>query len=249
MANPRSSTEAVRDVTVENLVPTHVAIIMDGNGRWAVQNGSPRTVGHKAGVDSLRRIVATCLDLGIRYLSVYVFSTENWKRPRGEVAFLMKMIPLMVARESKTFMVNNVRLRALGDLNKLDPMVRTQLDKIAKQTEHNTKLDFNLMINYGSRAELVHACRQAMAAATSGNLRPEALTESTFESFLWTSEIPDPDLLIRTGGEFRLSNFLLWQLAYSEIFITQTLWPDFSRNEFIEIIEQFNRRSRRFGGL
>jgi len=231
----------------QDSVPKHVAIIMDGNGRWAVKNGLPRVDGHKSGVKRVRPIVEECIKQGIQYLTLYCFSTENWKRPELEISTLMKLFTFYIDAEINSLKENGVRLRAIGDRSKLPKGVVKALESAEKKTENETRLHLILALSYGAREEIVSATRQVLEDVTSGNLSINELTEENFGNFLYTCDIPDPDLLIRTSGEYRISNFLLWQLAYSEIVFTSVLWPDFSVDEFLRCIHEYQGRTRRFG--
>ncbi len=222
--------------------PQHVAIVMDGNGRWAKKRLLPRNLGHKQGVEALRETVKGCIEFGVRYLSVYVFSTENWKRPEGEVQFLMDLLKSLIKIEIKKLHEQSVKVRFLGDLSALETSLQEGFSWAETLTAHNTALQLNLMINYGARDELVHAFQTLQAKGS-------AVTEASLSEALYTSGIPDPDIVIRTGGDFRLSNFLLWQSAYSEFFFLDTLWPDFNKEVLAQVLSDFKKRERRFGGL
>ncbi len=236
------------DVTSETIaIPQHVAIIMDGNGRWATSRGLPRIEGHKAGARSVRQVVEACRRSGVRYLTLFSFSTENWRRSEEEVGGLMKLFRYYLDSELASLLENGVRLRAIGDLDRLPAIVRHSLARTAEKTAENTDLDLILAVSYGAREEIVAAARRLMSEAVAGKISPDALTEANFSERLWTAGIPDPDLLIRTSGEMRISNFLLWQLAYAEIVITDTLWPDFDANCFQACLTDFAARERRFG--
>ena len=228
-------------------IPRHIGIIMDGNGRWARQRGFPRTAGHRAGTDATRKIVRTCGELGISYLTTYVFSAENWGRPRIEVSMLMDLLVEMTKKEIANLNANNVRLRAIGDLSRLPPRTREELYNGIEATKNNTGLTLVLAISYGGRSEIVNAAKEFARAARENPALIESLDENSFSTYLYTKDIPDPELIIRTGGDKRISNFLLWQAAYAELFITDTLWPDFDRDNLIAAIEDFNKRDRRFG--
>ncbi|MBC7325152.1 MAG: isoprenyl transferase [Moorella sp. (in: Bacteria)] len=230
-------------------LPRHVAIIMDGNGRWAQQKGLPRTVGHRAGVESLRDIVKASVEWGIAILTVYAFSTENWKRPWEEVNALMNLLVEYLHRELAELKREGVEVRAIGRLEGLPPRAREELERARKETAGNKRLILNLALNYGGRAELVDACRQVARQVAAGQLRPEDIDEAVINSALYTGDLPDPDLLIRPSGEMRLSNFLLWQLAYTEFWLTEVLWPDFRREHLRQALLAYQRRERRFGGL
>jgi undecaprenyl diphosphate synthase len=233
-----------RRVNFEHL-PAHIAIIMDGNGRWAAQRRLPRVEGHRAGIGSVRDVVETSARLGIDVLTLYAFSIENWKRPRAEVNTLMTLLKRYIRLELATLHKNNIRFRVIGRPEELAEDVQHELEIGIRQTATNTGMLFNIALNYGGRAEIVDAARRAMAAG----IVPEALDERRFSEFLYTAGQPDPDLLIRTSGEMRISNFLLWQIAYSEIWVTETLWPDFRRRDLLEAIVAYQKRDRRYGGI
>ena len=230
-------------------VPAHIAIIMDGNGRWAKERGQIRLKGHQAGMEALHDIVKACSDMGVQVLTVYAFSTENWKRPAEEVSGIFSLLVRYVAKELKELNENNVRIRLLGDIRPLPDAARKAVLEAVDDTADNTGLMFNIAINYGGRAEIVRAAKQLAQQAAEGQLDPESITEDLFAEQLYTADLPDPDLIIRTGGELRLSNFLTWQSAYSEIYVTDTYWPDFTPEKLTEAIESFNGRDRRFGGI
>jgi undecaprenyl diphosphate synthase len=242
---PGSPDEALaRQVNVDQL-PAHVAIIMDGNGRWAAQRHLPRVEGHRAGIDSVRDVVETSARLGIDVLTLYAFSVENWKRPRTEVNMLMMLLKRYIRLELGTLLKHNIRFRVIGRTEELAPDVQSELDLGIRKTEANTGMRFNIALNYGGRAEIVDAARRAMLSG----IKPSDLDEATFSGFLYTAGQPDPDLLIRTSGEMRVSNFLLWQIAYSEIWVTDTLWPDFRRRDLLQAIVAYQKRDRRYGGI
>jgi undecaprenyl diphosphate synthase len=226
-------------------LPAHVAIIMDGNGRWAAQRHLPRVEGHRAGIDSVRDVVESSARMGIGVLTLYAFSVENWKRPRAEVSTLMTLLKRYLRLELSTLLKNNIRFRVIGRAEELSPDVRHELDIGARQTAGNTGMQFNIALNYGGRAEIVDAARRAIAAGVPA----DELDEQRFGDFLYTAGQPDPDLLIRTSGEMRVSNFLLWQIAYSEIWVTETLWPDFRCRHLLEAIVAYQKRDRRYGGI
>lgn len=230
-------------------VPQHVAIIMDGNGRWAQKRGLPRSMGHRAGVESLRIAVKFFSRIGVKYLTVYAFSTENWKRPREEVDTLMNLLVEYLEKEVAELDRQGVRIQAYGDLSVLPRAAQEALARSVDLTAVNDKLVLGLCLNYGGRAELVQAVRQIATAVSSGELKPEAIDEETIGRHLYTRNIPDPDLLIRPAGEYRISNYLLWQLAYTEFWLTETLWPDFREEHFLQAVQEFQKRERRFGGL
>ena len=228
-------------------LPRHVAVIMDGNGRWATERGLPRTAGHEAGADSVREVVRGCGELGIEALTLYSFSTENWGRPEDEVDTLMALLARYLVEQRDELMTNRVRLRAIGELDRLPRKVRDLLDEAIELTSSNDKLLLTLALSYGSRAEIVDAVRRIAREVSATRLEPDAIGERTVSDHLYTAGTPDPDLLIRTSGEMRLSNFLLWQLAYSELFLSPVLWPDFTRRELYGAIRDFQLRERRFG--
>ncbi|MGB9802514.1 isoprenyl transferase [Desulfofundulus sp.] len=230
-------------------LPRHVAIIMDGNGRWAQKRGLPRTSGHRAGVESLRETVRTCAELGIGYLTVYAFSTENWKRPRDEVDVLMDLLVEYLHREIEELCANNIRLHPIGRIQELPPHARKALEMAVSRTRNNQRMVLNLALNYGGRVELVDAVRSIVKEALAGNLDPEQINEFTISSHLYTAGQPDPDLLIRPSGDYRVSNFLLWQLSYTEFWMTSVMWPDFRRVHLLQALVDFQQRERRFGGL
>jgi undecaprenyl diphosphate synthase len=231
-------------------LPAHVAIIMDGNGRWAKQRNLPRIVGHKAGVSAVRTAVETCAQLGIEALTLYAFSVENWKRPRHEIDGLWRLLVVYLRRELATLMQNDIQLVAIGRLESLPGSIQTELQSVMTRTAGNRGMRLNLAINYGGRTELIDAVNSILEnAKLEGNLDALEITEEAISSHLYTAGLKDPDLLIRTSGEMRVSNFLLWQIAYSELYVTDTLWPDFSRTNLLEAIFDYQNRERRFGGL
>ena len=245
--------DAREDVSLSEIdldrVPSHVSIIMDGNGRWAQERGLDRSRGHVAGVDSLRETVTTCVRLGVDVLSVYAFSTENWKRPQHEVNLLMHLFATTLVKELPLFHQENVRLRFLGDLEALPKETLKVFQRGLDETADHTGMEFALAVNYGSRAEITRAARSIARDVASGALSPDDVSEEAISSRLYTSGLPDPDLLIRTSGELRLSNYLLWQLAYTEFYVTPKYWPDFDRWEFLRAVRAFQSRNRRFGGV
>jgi undecaprenyl diphosphate synthase len=226
-------------------LPTHVAVIMDGNGRWAAQRHLPRVEGHRAGIDAVRDTVETAARLGIRVLTLYAFSVENWKRPPGEVSTLMLLLKRYLRSELKTLLKNDIRFRVIGRVEELAPDIQEELRAATDRTSGNGGMLFNIALNYGGRAEIVDAARRAIQAGIS----PDDLDEQRFAAFLYTAGQPDPDLLIRTSGEMRVSNYLLWQIAYAEIYVTETLWPDFRRRHLLEAVLAFQKRERRYGGI
>jgi len=242
---PGSPDEALaRQVNFEQL-PAHVASIMDGNGRWAAERRLPRVEGHRARIDSVRDVGETSARLGIDVLTLYAFSVENWKRPRAEVNTLMMLLKRYIRLELETLQRNNIRFRVIGRAEELASDVQDELEAGIRRTAANTGLQFNIALNYGGRAEIVHAARKAIASGVA----PDELDEQRFAQFLYTSGQPDPDLLIRTSGEMRVSNFLLWQIAYSEIWVTDTLWPDFRRRDLLQALVAYQKRERRYGGI
>ncbi|MBI4457194.1 MAG: isoprenyl transferase [Acidobacteria bacterium] len=228
-------------------LPRHIAVIMDGNGRWASQRHLPRVSGHRAGIDSVREIVEISARLGIEVLTLYAFSTENWKRPRTEVNTLMSLLKEYLQREVARLNENNIALLSMGRIEELASSVRQELDAACHRTASNTGMKLIIALNYSGRAELVDAFRDVLQSHP--NLQPSSITEQLIEQHLYTRGLPDPDLLIRTSGEMRISNFLLWQIAYAEIYVTETLWPDFRREHLLEAILDFQKRERRFGAI
>ena len=230
-------------------IPQHVAIIMDGNGRWAKKRHKPRTYGHAKGAEVLEQTLENCDHLGIRYLTVYAFSTENWARPLEEIKVIMNLFRKYLIDSVEKCMKNNVRCIVIGERSRLSPDIADAVNNLEEKTKDNTGITFIIAINYGSRDELIRGIRHLAADAADHRLDPEAITEDTLKSYLDTADFPDPDLLIRTSGEQRLSNFLLWQLAYSEFYFTDVPWPDFDMNELIKAIEVYTSRDRRFGNI
>ncbi len=230
-----------------NKLPSHVAIIMDGNGRWARQRGLDRVFGHQQGVASLREVIEAAAGLGIRYLTLYAFSTENWGRPDEEVSALMSIMVQSLSKETDTLTKNNIRLSAIGDLNRLADDVRNRLNETITITSKSTGLNLIVALSYSSRWEITEAARKISTDVRNGKLNAEKITEADFEKYLTTSGVPDPELMIRTSGELRISNFLLWQLAYAELYFTEILWPDFGKEQFYNAIIDYQKRERRFG--
>lgn len=228
-------------------LPRHIAIIMDGNGRWARKRSLNRIRGHKEGTESVRNIVRACREIGVEVLTLYAFSTENWQRPRQEVTALMSILKSFLKSELAEMMENNILLNAIGDIERLPGNVLKVLREVMEETRQNQAMILNLALSYGSRNEIVRASKKIATQIKAGRLQPEEITEEMFSDYLYTHGMPEPDLLIRTSGEMRISNFLLWQIAYSEIFVTQTLWPDFRREELIRILHDYQKRERRFG--
>lgn len=230
-------------------IPRHIAAIMDGNGRWAKRRGLPRTFGHRQGVKTLREIVEVCGEIGVKFLTVFTFSTENWQRPKKEVDNLMKLLVRATDEYRDHLMKNNVRVRAIGRLNDLPEFARKKIESLVALTKDNTGLTFTMALSYGGRAEIIDACRRFWEERTRGENVAPPNSEAEFRSLLYDPELPDIDLLIRTGGEQRISNFLLWHLAYAELYFTDTLWPDFRRKQLLAAIEDFSKRQRRFGRI
>jgi len=226
-------------------LPRHIAIIMDGNGRWAASRSLPRVEGHRAGIDAVRDSVETSARLGISVLTLYAFSVENWKRPDTEISALMGLLKHYLRAELKSLLKNNIKFKVIGQPDRLSKDIREELASAEARTASNTGMQFNIALSYGGRAEIVDAARRAMASGIS----PESLDESSFASFLYTAGQPDPDLLIRTSGEMRVSNFLLWQIAYAEIYVTEALWPDFRARHLFEAIVEYQKRDRRYGAI
>jgi len=242
-----SSSELLSRIRVHGAVPRHIAIIMDGNGRWARARHMPRVFGHRSGMKAVREVVEGALEAGVEWLSLFAFSQENWHRPETEVSALMSLLEEFIAREAGELAQQGVRVRVHGDLSRLNPAAARAVDRVMEQTANGTRLGLNLFISYGGRAELVRATRQLADDVLAGRLAPDAITEEDISARLYTAGCPDPDLLIRTSGEQRLSNFLLWQIAYAELFISGVYWPDFDRKALFGAIGDFQRRDRRFG--
>ncbi|WP_019503996.1 polyprenyl diphosphate synthase [Pleurocapsa sp. PCC 7319] len=230
-----------------NRLPKHVAVIMDGNGRWAKNQGKPRIIGHQKGVDALKDLLRCCKDWGVPALTAYAFSTENWGRPSTEVQFLMTLFERVLRRELEEMKEENVKIRFVGNLAGLPDSLRQEIDRSMEDTKNNLGIQFTVATNYGGRQEIIQACKAIAAQVKQGDIEPEQINEELFEQHLYTHGIPNPDLLIRTSGEMRISNFLLWQMAYSEIYVTPTLWPDFDRVEFHKALATYQQRDRRFG--
>ena len=230
-------------------MPRHVAIILDGNGRWAKAKGMPRNYGHAQGSKNVERICEEAWRMGIKYLTVYAFSTENWNRPKDEVDALMKLLRNYMKTCLKTAAKNDMKIRVIGDITRLDEDIRSRIEALEKSTKDNGGLNFQIAINYGSRDEITRAVRRIAADCRDGRLAAEEIDEQVIDRYLDTHDIPDPDLLIRTSGEQRLSNYLLWQLAYTEFYFTDVPWPDFTKEELLKAVEQYNARDRRYGGV
>lgn len=228
-------------------LPRHIAVIMDGNGRWAKKKGAMRIFGHKHAIEAVRDTTEACAELGIGYLTLYAFSTENWNRPKAEVNALMELLVMSIRKEIKTLQKNNVRLQAIGNLANLPGNCQQELQEAIDNTSGNTGLVLNLALSYSGRWEIVEAARQIAAQVKAGTLDPEAIDQELFAQQLNSSQVPDPELLIRTSGEMRISNFLLWQIAYTELYVTDVLWPDFRRTHLYQAIDAYQKRERRFG--
>jgi undecaprenyl diphosphate synthase len=245
--NSKAFTEAISsDSNIERL-PTHIAIIMDGNGRWARKRSLNRIKGHEKGAQTVRSIVRTCREMGIRYLTLYAFSTENWLRPRAEVSALMHLLKKFLISEEKELIEKNIRLNVIGQIEQLSPDIQEMLRRIMSATQSNDQLMLTLALSYGGRAEILKMVRELAQEVQNGSLQPDEISDQLIAEHLYTQGIPDPDMLIRTSGEMRISNFLLWQIAYTEIFVTKTLWPDFNKEEFLDILREYQSRERRYG--
>jgi len=230
-------------------IPKHIAIIMDGNGRWAKKKNLPRIFGHKEGAKSVRDITEACAEIGVSYLTLYAFSTENWKRPKNEINFLMNLLYDYLIKEEKTLIKNNIKLDTIGDISKLPENIQKRLNEVKNKTRNNKKMTLILALNYGSRYEITQAVKKIASAVKNGKIKISQINEALISKNLYTSEYPEPDLLIRTSGEQRISNFLLWQIAYAELYISKVLWPDFRRKELYKAIIEYSKRERRYGGL
>lgn len=230
-------------------VPRHVAIIMDGNGRWARERGLPRRDGHRAGAESVREVAEACLESGVEFLTLYAFSSQNWNRPKEEITALMKLLEKFLREKTPEIIEKGVSLRSIGNTAALPQSCQNQLDQAIQNSAHNKELTLILALSYGAREEITAATKRLLSEVQTGRLSPDQLDPETFSRFLDTAPYPDPDLLIRTSGEFRLSNFLLWQLSYAEIVVTKTLWPDFKKTDFSTALQEFSRRHRRYGAL
>ncbi len=240
-------TDRTREIAAQGNLPRHVAVIMDGNGRWAERRGKPRIAGHKAGMKAVREVIETTADLGIPYLTLYAFSQENWKRPLTEIEALMGLLQRYIRTERKDLIEKGIRVRAIGDIERLAHGSREELDELITETAANERLTVTLALSYGGRSEIVEAVRRIARQVRAGELDPEAIDEEVFADRLYTADLPDPDLLIRTSGELRISNFLLWQIAYTELYVTDVLWPDFDRDAFLDAVAAYQGRERRFG--
>jgi undecaprenyl diphosphate synthase len=241
------SSDLLQQIRVNGAVPRHVAVIMDGNGRWARERGRPREFGHRAGMRAVRAAVEAAGDAGVQVLTLFAFSQENWERPQREVGALMALLELYVRRERQELKEKGVEVHVVGELRRLGPRTRAAIEGIVEHTRGGTGLKLNLAISYGSRAEIVHAARRLAERVREGTLMPGEIDEEMFAEHLYTPADPDPDLLIRTSGELRISNFMLWQLAYTELYVTPVLWPDFTREHFFAALLEYQQRERRFG--
>ncbi|MFN7291958.1 MAG: isoprenyl transferase [Pirellula sp.] len=231
------------------VIPNHIAIIMDGNGRWAQSRGLPRVEGHRKGADSVRAACESCVELGIKHLTLYCFSNENWKRPKDELDFLMRLLKKFLVEQCKTLLEKNIRLTVIGRRQGLPGEILHEIDSVIDRSKNCTGLHLCLAINYGSRQEITDGVRSIAEKVLKGEITPSEIDELTIANSLYTSGVPDPDLLIRTSGEMRISNYLLWQISYSELYITKRAWPEFGRDDMLLAIEEYSRRNRRFGGL
>lgn len=238
-----------KEEIIPELLPQHVAIIMDGNGRWAKKKGLLRAIGHENGVDALRKIATASAKLGVKYLTVYAFSSENWQRPSSEVKALMTLLVSSLKKEMKTLTDNEIRLTAIGQLDSLPAHCQKELKEVMRKTRHNTRMTLNLALSYSARQEIVDATQEMLKEVQKGNLQLEELSPEVFENYLYTREMPHPDLLIRTSGEYRISNYLLWQIAYAELYFTPVLWPDFTEEDLYMAIADYQKRERRFGKI
>ncbi len=249
LLTPSLKGEKLLETVLAQPVPVHIAIIMDGNGRWAKRRGLPRQFGHKAGVDTIRNVVQWANEIGVKVLTLYAFSTENWRRPKVEVDFLMRLPVDFLETELQKLLENNIKLQVLGEAAGLPANTQEAVYAATRKTANNSGLILNLAFNYGSRAEILRAVKIISQKTREGKISPEDVNEDIFQKHLYTGDLPDPDLLIRPSGELRLSNFLLWQLAYAEFWFSNTLWPDFSRDEFLCAVLAYQKRDRRFGGI
>jgi undecaprenyl diphosphate synthase len=247
VSSEKHAEELLARIRVHGAIPRHVAIIMDGNGRWARERLLPRPLGHRSGMKSVRAVVEGCLEAGVEWLSLFAFSQENWQRPANEVGALMALLEEYIAREIDELRDKGVRVRVLGALERLTPAAAAAVERVVSETAHNDRLTLNLFISYGGRAEIVRAARLLAQDVAAGRLTADEIDEEALSARLYTADCPDPDLLIRTSGELRVSNFLLWQIAYTEIYISSVLWPDFGRRELFEAVLAFQNRERRFG--
>jgi len=228
--------------------PKHVAIIMDGNRRWAEKKGLPKMMGHREGIKSIKKVVEVAKDIGVKILTLYTFSTENWKRSKDEINALMNLLEEYLAKEYKKLIKNNIRLTTIGRIDRFKPTLVKKIEKVKELTKENSGIILNLALDYGARDEIANASRRIVQDIKAEKIKEEDISEELFSKYLYTNQLPDPDLLIRTGGEFRISNFLLWQISYSEIYVTKKLWPDFGKSDFEKAIRAYTKRNRRLGG-
>ncbi len=249
MTSARSSSDERSQIELKKSgqIPSHIAIIMDGNGRWAKKRGLPRAAGHTRGVESVRDIVKACSQLGVGYLTLYTFSTENWRRPKDEVSMLMRLLLKSLRDETDELNQNDIKITMIGDLESLPYEVQKELSDAREKTKNNKKMVLNLALSYSGRVEIISAIKNIASYVAHKKIKPEDINDFVFAEHLMTKDMPDPDLVIRTSGEFRVSNFLLWQIAYSEFYISDVLWPDFRRNDLYDAIKSFQKRERRFG--
>ncbi len=243
----QADAENIKELIDRERLPEHIAIIMDGNGRWAKQHGKPRVFGHRSGVKAVREVTEACAEIGVKYLTLYAFSTENWNRPKFEVSALMELLVQTIGKEVKTLQKNNIRLNAIGRLNNLPNRCNIELQKAIQETANNSRMTLTLALSYGSREELAEAFLKLYEDIQNGKKSIEDIQSESIREYLYTSHIPDPELLIRTSGEYRVSNFLLWQIAYSEFIFTQKYWPEISKNDLYGFIYEYQQRERRFG--
>jgi len=236
------------DLFDKNKLPQHLAIIMDGNGRWAEKRGLPRSAGHREGAKAVKRVIASCINFNIPILTLFAFSTENWKRPKNEVMYLLKLFERVLSKEKANLIKNNIKINFIGRLNDLPNSLNEKINELFESTKRNNKLILNIAINYGGRAEIIDALKSITLKIVEKKLNIEEINENTISDNLYTHNLPDPDLLIRTAGEMRISNFMIWQIAYAELWVTPVFWPDFDKNNLIEAIRNFQKRVRKYGG-
>ena len=236
------------DLFDKNKLPQHLAIIMDGNGRWAEKRGLPRSAGHREGAKAVKRVIASCINFNIPILTLFAFSTENWKRPKNEVMYLLKLFERVLSKEKANLIKNNIKINFIGRLNDLPNSLNEKMNELFESTKKNNKLILNIAINYGGRAEIIDALKSITLKIVEKKLNIEEINENTIRDNLYTHNLPDPDLLIRTAGEMRISNFMIWQIAYAELWVTPVFWPDFDKNNLIEAIRNFQKRVRKYGG-
>ena len=236
------------DLFDKNKLPQHLAIIMDGNGRWAEKRGLPRSAGHREGAKAVKRVIANCINFNIPILTLFAFSTENWKRPKNEVMYLLKLFERVLSKEKANLIKDNIKINFIGRLNDLPNSLNKKMNELSESTKKNNKLILNIAINYGGRAEIIDALKSITLKIVEKKLNIEEINENTISDNLYTHNLPDPDLLIRTAGEMRISNFMIWQIAYAELWVTPVFWPDFDKNNLIEAIKNFHKRVRKYGG-